>query len=731
MREADTETASSHITWCRNARGQRKSRGVRFAQSLLASSFCAGLLFGVMSDGAPGAESPAPDTGGTQKVSSRNVFETPAYALQQMDLTRPVIDLVRGGRYAEAEGALRQLIGQFPDWAPHHYNLATVLARQNKREQAVESLAASVNLGFANKAAMERDPEFRALRDLPSFRRLLADFDRMRREAATRLRQPAAPKLVVADRAVVDRTNTVLEPRSNTLLSAFTFSKSPASPQVHGGADRVSRLLNRRHAGGRAAGNHGDLYDNRDGGHSVLSKKVLPQMTHIEYGAEAQAAGVHYGIGTPFLFNAITIGNSSTAVSAGPLWRSQARLILTTPRLIANAYLQYTNDHVYVFPEHRDHDPEQGDVFPANTPYMIVSQGSSGSDGVFLHAVGAILAAFQPEVKAFLRSKHLVMPTVQMILRSGMRSVRTHQDYLSAKAHPSVFDGKGIDLWRMINRAQNMRAEQIPPRVQIAVVEESTPRLGIDMFGPAGMDEKLFDTPGAVARIVRSTAHEKRMVLSTAGTADPNGHPLTFTWKVLRGDADRITISPRDDAASQVEIRVPWHRPRPVPHNPQLTTDRVDIAVFAHNGHHHSAPAFVSFYFPPNQARTYDEAGRIVEIDYDSEELQKRYADPVLFARRSWRDRYRHTEAGEITGWDRTSGGVTQRFTRHGARVVETDTNGRPTRAEVICYEVRRNDGDPPRIVEVPTGRILTYRYRGPSDLVGASSAAAEAGCPR
>ena len=53
---------------------------------------------------------------------------------------------------------------------------------------------------------------------------------------------------------------------------------------------------------------------------------------------------------------------------------------------------------LYVHPAHKDY--EDRDLFPANTPYLIVSRGSSGSDRPFLEAVAMILAAFRPDTKA-------------------------------------------------------------------------------------------------------------------------------------------------------------------------------------------------------------------------------------------------------------------------------------------------------------------------------------------
>jgi hypothetical protein len=90
-----------------------------------------------------------------------------------------------------------------------------------------------------------------------------------------------------------------------------------------------------------------------------------------------------------------------------------------------------------------------------------------------------------------------------------------------------------------------------------------------------------------------------------------------------------------------------------------------------------------------------------------------------LFARREWRDRYHYTEEGQLIGWDRISGHSTRRFTRHGARVVETDASGRPKKAEQIRYEFKKTKSGPREIVEVPTGRFIVYQYRDASDLLG------------
>jgi tetratricopeptide (TPR) repeat protein len=682
----------------------RLSAAVFVASLLAVSAFGAGL--------ASAAEPP-------QALSQRtdSVFEKFAAALVERPLTVPVIQLFRQEKYHEAEMMLRRLVEQFPASALYRYNLAAALARQGKAQEAIESLTSAIDHGFENADLIERDPDFDALRDSAAYRALilrLAAADERRRE------QPAAqvrPATVVDGRALVDVSNTSWDSRNNLLFAQFSFAREAQNSTVRDVDDEAARLLNAWAGEGRAAGNQGDLYDNRDRGHSALSPKRWPQVAHITYGVMARQANVDYGVNPGILFNAITFGNSSTALTSSFAWRSQARMVLTSADLIARTYLQYAANHLYVYPEHRDHDPAHGDLMPANTPYMIISQGSSGSDKPFLDAVAGILAAFRPETKAFIRSNRLVASTVQMVLRRGQRQVASDGDYLSAKAHPSVFASKNIDLVKMLTLANSLKAEDIPPAVKLSVSEERRAESGIDYFAPPTIGERLFDTPGAIARIVRSTAYSRRMVVDAGGTKDPNGRKLTFHWVLLRGDADRVKIRPLGPAGDKAELEVSWHERRPVPFAPELTTDRVDVGVFAYNGAVYSAPAFVTFVFPGDQKRSYDAAGRIECIDYADREFGARYVDPMLFPLHDWRDCYQYDGKGTVLGWNRVRNGSVQRFTRHGAVVVEEDPQGRPAVAEQVRYELETSSSGRPKVIQVPTGVFLNYHYANAADL--------------
>lgn len=384
----------------------------------------------------------------------------------------------------------------------------------------------------------------------------------------------------------------------------------------------IGKLLRQWYKEGTAAGNTGDFYDNRDRGHSLLNTQPYPQLDKVEYTKEQLDRRLDWALQLHFIYPHVTFGNSSTA-SGDPNLGSNPRHAFLRPGAAQILHAQYTRNHLYIYPEHMDHDPGhngrgggRGDLFPVNTPYFIISQGSSGSDQPFMRAIPYTLAAFRPEVKELLVGRGLLMPTVQMIFRMSNKLVEKPEDYLTGKAHPTVFDGNVVNPLKIVQMAHEIRRDNVPPMVQIAALEEDLALNGVDYFEAPNFTERFFDTPEVIARIVRSTKQTRRMVVSAKGSYDVNGRPLKFHWAVLRGDAERIRINPMEKDGSVVELLVPWHERRPVLPGSLLESNRVDIGVFAHNGAYWSAPAFVCFFYLDDEARTYDASGRILEMFY-------------------------------------------------------------------------------------------------------------------
>ena len=128
---------------------------------------------------------------------------------------------------------------------------------------------------------------------------------------------------------------------------------------------------------------------------------------------------------------------------------------------------------------------DHGDVFPTNSPYLIASKGSSGSDRKYMNAVAQTLAAFRPDVKKKLVETGFLMPTIQMILRYS--AAGSWQDYLTGKVHPVA--GIRVDNLKMIEMAHELQIDEIPPLVQLKVIEEDEPLNGEDFFSPGQINK--------------------------------------------------------------------------------------------------------------------------------------------------------------------------------------------------------------------------------------------------
>ncbi|MEO9778894.1 MAG: hypothetical protein ABJH07_26820 [Sedimentitalea sp.] len=430
------------------------------------------------------------------------------------------------------------------------------------------------------------------------------------------------------------------------------------------------------------------LYDNRDRGHSTLAPSRFPNLTFLKYAPELVSGGADYGLAGPILVPSLVFGNSSTAMTSGLHARSLVRHVMTAPGGAARAYRDYVSNSLYMYPEHRDHDAL--DLYPANWPYTTVSQGSSGSDYPFMDATAMTLASFPADTRAALEENGLIAPTVQMIMRRNLKGVRTQANYLSAIAHPTVFAWERLQPERMIGQAAAMRPEDIPPIVRLKVVEEDF----VQSTGLAGLDEHLFTTPSAIARIWRGFAWERQMVVSTAPTVDPNGHVLRFDWVLLRGDPTRVRIEPQGPDGKTARITVNWHDafvlpPRNGTDGEALETSRVDIGVFAWNGRSDSAPAIISISFPTHQLRTYEApaegSARLVSIDYDAQGRGAPY-DPRLHWSAPWVDRFNYAADGTLHGWTRTTGEAQEDF----------DAAGQPADGSGATYQLVLTPEEPP-----------------------------------
>jgi hypothetical protein len=437
-----------------------------------------------------------------------------------------------------------------------------------------------------------------------------------------------------------------LQEKSDARAKENDARKQPVAPA----GSEIGDLLRKWYGAGTAAGNIGDYYDNRDRGHSQLNMARHPQLQQTTYTEAQIKANAHRGVQTRILPD-VVFGNSSTSFSAAS-GGSNARGMYTSQQGTSILFRQYTGNNLYIYPEHQDYDPGHngagggyGDLFPINTPYLIVSQGSSGSDQPFMQAVAYTLAAFRPEVKQKLKESGLLMPAVQMILRISGRRVTSDSDYLTGKAHPPVFQGNELNVRKMVETAHGINLSNLPPMAQIRVSREDAPVLGRDYFEP-GRNERLTDTPAAVGRIFRGSSGTRKITIDASASRELNEKPLKFFWRVLQGDESLVKINYLNPEQSIAEITVSYFDRFPVDGRPGLGTNRVDIGVFVHNGTYYSPPAFLTFYTPDSEARTYTSDGKIVDIGYNAGTASISVADWAALLRAlkndgaSWPERF-------------------------------------------------------------------------------------------
>lgn len=707
--------------------------------------------------GGQGPAAPASGQGGASPGALPNsVFAMFSYAQANERRMAAIQAAFQQKRYAELEGELRELAlaDQVPGAAGGHcYNLACAQARLGKNDLALKSLELAIASGFVDYAHMQADADLESLRDLPAFGALVARAKKAAGERkvlsfrqgaltfsvdpAMSLRaEPFAAGPVAEGVARVTEADSLWVARPGMILVVHRFD--PADPRrdapIVEGEGAAGALLAGWQKDGTAAGLLGVIYDNHDRGHSRLNTEKFPQMARLVYDEPARKLNLDNGLQCFFIHTAertegwqrgcIVLSNTSEAEVNGPFWRSLPRRALLSPFALQIAVAHYFANHITFYPEHRDHDPGRngqggyGDVYPCNTPYFVISQGSSGSDQAFVRAAACTIAAFRPETRLALEEQGLVAPTVQMILRMSGKALAASEEYLTGKAHPTVFDGGRLDVEKMVRLAHDMKADEIPGLALLAVREETQARPGTDYISP--LQERLFDTPCAIARVARSLAFERRMVVSAEASRDPHGRPLTFHWAVLRGDPDAVRIRPLNENASAAEIVVAYQSRRPVLPGSPLESNRVDIGVFTHNGAYYSAPSFVSVLYLDSETRVYD-GKRIQSVEYKSQARGGNYADPLIAYMKDWKDEYHYDEQGRLLGWTRTMpDGKKTEITRDGLAVVSRDDKGRVREAAVVRYAAQQaGPAKAPTLEPVVGAEKFVYEYASDDDPFG------------
>lgn len=597
-----------------------------------------------------------------QRILARpaEIFSLPERQLRLRQLNTALLAAVRTQQLEQALAVSSQIIQQIPKDTAAWYNHARLLALSQQNSAALTALNTAVQLGFNQPEEMLQNPDLASLRSLPGFSLLLRQAGRNPTPArtASETTTPTAPTLLTEQTAIASERNTRWVPDELSIVTEFqtppTHQHNPPYPQITT-ASPAAGMLNQWIAEGSAAGFHGLLYDNRDRDHSTLQPAEFPGLHFVEYAPEARAANADYGLRPFQRFNLPTLGNASTAYVDPTLWRSNPRMLLSSELHAAITARNWYHNQMYCYPEHQDFDPDNGDMFPVNTPFWVVSQGSSGSDQPFMKAILLTLAALQPDVRSELEHSGRLMEIAQWILRRSLKFVEpSGMQYMSGRAHPVVFQEQDLDPERMVQMAHSLQPDQLPAVAKLAVISEDSAAPDKDYFS-GQLTEVSLNTPIAVGRVYRTLKHSRSMVVEVTAEQLQSGRTPRYHWVVLQSGPDQVRIKYLNAERSRVEIIVNWGPAFQIPWHPEMNSQRVDVGAFIDDGVSVSLPAIVSTLLPPCESRTY--AGtRLISVDYNSPPNTKPVADPLLFPARRWRDEYQYSNE-HCTGWIRHSPG--------------------------------------------------------------------------
>lgn len=624
-----------------------------------------------------------------------SVYEMPQLWPRHNQLRQELIGAVRRGDIRTMEAVCRAALELMPDDATWHYNLACALAYRENPDNALAELDRAITFGFRNADAIAKDSDLARLASHPRFAELVTKARRLGNSPVAGrpfnrpAEGPAGHPITLTETNLVwnfdlgcfNALLALKQPAQPvTQLAAHYSLSKPTSPE----RPYVAAWLSE----GTAAGNTGDLYLNRDGGHSLLAARDFPNLTPVNYDAAAQKFGTHLDHPNTFFGGAPVFGNISRGRTAGPFWRSLARASFTDPGVAARMDLFYRNNQFWVIPAVKDYGvPEIGDVFPANAPFQFVTHGLSWSDQPFLRAALAASAALRPETKQAVLKRYLMGPTLQWLLRRTQKGVTNEEAYLAPGAHPAAFDATRLDPLALVEKAHALAPGDIPPAVSLTLVNSRLfpiryPEAGRDY--PDSIAELIMAVPSALAFVLRAPEGE-RSFLVRAQPFPETTENVSFTWRVVNGPASLVKISvPLGET-----LNTPEKGFAQITVDRRSLTNRLDVACFAtHNGETYGAPSIVSFYPLPQEKRVYRADGKIQSIDYSNPD--GRYSDPVLALPRHWKDTYAYAPDGTPRGFTRSYGGKdVASFTPTGERIVSRRPDGTPQTLVRVKYTPR------------------------------------------
>ena len=494
-----------------------------------------------------------------------SVWDYPARQPQHERLRAEFVQAIRAGDTKKMEETARkgtELLPDDPTWA---YNLACALAYYAKPDAALDQLEKAIDLGFRDADAIAADNDLKRLAAQRRFKELVA-YARESRGRPILL----GPLAVANAPGIVGKSIALGE---QNMLWDFDDACFVANMKLAPGAE--------------ARGNAGDLYMNRDGGHSLLAVTNYPGRTEVKLdrtGRERRMDLDFPNIKFPYP----VFGNCSRAYVQDVLWRSIPRAMMTNAsRHLRTMSSFYMDNQVWVFPANADFPPvgTNGDVFASVAPYWLVTQGRSWSDQYYLKAALEASRSLNPATKSDIVARKLLAPTVMTLIRKSLKGVEDEDAYLTGAAHPTCLPPNGLDIARLKKLAGEMTAASVPPVVRIA-------RLGAPTENAPDVPELTYVTPCAAAFVLRSADTNRAFAVAVEGAKE-------VAFRIVHDPLGAATI--KDQKAMAALFSVDRTKLK--------GTERIDIAAFGRNpGTGWGAPAYVSIAIVDPDAPYYDPA---------------------------------------------------------------------------------------------------------------------------
>lgn len=488
-------------------------------------------------------------------LASLSVWDYPARQLRHEELYRQFVAAVSVGDASKMEKACRQGTELLPDDPVWRYNLACSIAHfESRRDEAFDELERAIDCGFRDVEAIEKDGDLRPLAKSPRYSQLLEYAAEMRTRPLLFGPMATVPATCAAGGSVALG--------EQNLTWDFAFGSFVADLRIAAPTNAA------------APGNAGDVYMNRDGGHSAVAAESFPGLSVVTLDQEGRSRQLDLNVPN-ILFPCPTFGNSSRAFIGSPLWRSIPRSLLTADTHgLRRMVSYYLSNQTWVFPANADTPPvgTNGDVFASIAPYWITTAGRSYSDLPYLRAALEASRSFRPEVKTALVGSGMLAPTIQTLIRKSLPGVADEDAYLTPAAHPTAFPAGGANAGRVSAAAAAMTTNSIPPLVAVVVRPTPTP-------ASARVAELTYRTAFAWAFVLRTDDASRVFEISAQGASE-------YAFVQTHGPSKGVVVQRVGDGAARVIVAPSALSP----------TNRVDVTVCGRNpGTGWGAPSYVSF----------------------------------------------------------------------------------------------------------------------------------------